>query len=322
MKVFCHLNKKETYSLIKSLNSFNKSIFKFLSKITDKIGQKNENQTIDDNSSDLFIESLELDLNKNEDIFEDIKKKDNSIISKSKIEDKYEKVSNLKALQLANNTLIINAISRNRDIKRIISDKTDCSDDNYITLSEGVWSNNIEESKSANDVDEMDNDKIEELIEYVKNTKIQEITKFQIKELKEMSNNEYKKFIIEVLKFIQINIDRKYKNKANRKDIRNSESIKNINDELNKKFNYENRNIDQYFLEKQNHKRIIYGQDKKMNDKEFDEIINYLNEESKIDFRKVRDIDPDIISKFIPQNQKDRKKFKQNVDLKSEVILV
>ena len=255
------------------------------------------------------------------DIFEEIKLKENLGTPKIKNEDKYEKVSNLKAYQIANNKMIIDAINRNRDIKRIISDKTDCSDDNLISFSEGVWDNNIEKANNSSDYDELDDNKIEDLINYVKNTTLNDIGKFRTKELDEMSNKEYKIFIVDVLKLLQLTIYKKFVHKQN-KTLDNNDLLKEINDGLHKKFNNENKRIDRYFLEKQNIKRIIFGQRKELNDKELEDVVEYLNEESRIDFRNVNADDPEIIDRYIPQTQVERKKFKQIVDMKSEVILV
>jgi len=255
------------------------------------------------------------------DIFEEIKKQENLGTQKIKSEDKYEKVSNLKAYQIANNKIIIDAINRNRDIKRIISDKTDCSDDNLISFGEGVWDNNIEKANSVSDYDEMDDNKIEELINYVKNTSLDDIGIFRNKELKDMSNIEYKMYIIDLLKFLQLTINKKFVHKVN-KDLNDNDLKKEINDGLAKKFNNESRQIDKYFLEKQTNKRIIFRQKKEFNEKELEEMVEYLNEESRIDFRNVKVDDPEIIDKYIPQTAKDRKKFKQIIDMKSEVILV
>ena len=43
-----------------------------------------------------------------------------------------------------------------------------------------------------------------------------------------------------------------------------------------------------------------------MNEKEFEEIVDYLNEESRIDFKNVDAEDPEIINKHIPQTLIDR----------------
>lgn len=325
MKVLANINIKNiTRSFFKKY-LLNKISYKSQSNSLNK-SENNKKNTIDDDASDeFFIETLDLNSSTNNsnnlDIFEEIKKKEILGTPKIKNEDKYEKVSNLKAYQIANNKFIIEAINRNRDIKRIISDKTDCSDDNLISFGEAVWDNNIEKANSNSDYDEMDDNKIEELINYVKNTNLDDIGKFRTKELSEMSNKEYKSYIIDVLKFLQLTINKKFVQKSN-KNLNNNDLKKEIIDGLDKKFNSESKRIDKYFLEKQTNKRIIFGQKKEMNEKEFEEIVEYLNEESRIDFRNVKADDPEIIDKHIPQTPKERKKFKQIIEMKSEVILV
>jgi len=322
MKVIAQKFVNNNKSLFFNNRLLNKITFKSQSNTINK-SENNQKKTIDEDASqEFFIQTLDLDNSNNSpDIFEEIKKTENLSIPKIKKEDKYERVSNLKAYQIANNKMIIDAINRNRDIKRIISDKTDCSDDNLIGFGEGIWDNNIEKANVGSDQEEMDDNKIEELINYVKKSNLEEMAKFRTKEINEMSNKEYKSYIIDVLRFLQLNINKKIINKAN-KNLNDDEIKKEINAGLEKKFNYESRRIDKYFLEKQTNKRIIFGQRKELNAEELEEIVEYLNEESGIDFRNVNDDDPEIVHKNIPQTQKARKKFKQIIDLKSEVILV
>jgi len=322
MKVIAQKFVNNNKSLFFNNRLLNKITFKSQSNTINK-SENNQKKTIDEDASqEFFIQTLDLDNSNNSpDIFEEIKKTENLSIPKIKKEDKYERVSNLKAYQIENNKMIIDAINRNRDIKRIISDKTDCSDDNLIGFGEGIWDNNIEKANVGSDQEEMDDNKIEELINYVKKSNLEEMAKFRTKEINEMSNKEYKSYIIDVLRFLQLNINKKIINKAN-KNLNDDEIKKEINAGLEKKFNYESRRIDKYFLEKQTNKRIIFGQRKELNAEELEEIVEYLNEESGIDFRNVNDDDPEIVHKNIPQTQKARKKFKQIIDLKSEVILV
>jgi hypothetical protein len=322
MKVIAQIFVNNNRSLFFNNRLLNKIPFKSKSNTINK-SENNQKKIFDEvPSEEFFIQTLDLDNSNNSpDIFEDIKKKENLSIPKIKNEDKYERVSNLKAYQIANNKMIIDAINRNRDIKRIISDKTDCSDDNLIGFGEGIWDNNIEKANAGSDQDEMDDNKIEELINYVKKSNLEEMAKFRTKELNEMSNKEYKSYIIDVLSFLQLNINQNIVNKANN-NLNNNEIKKEINVGLEKKFNHESRRIDKYFLEKQTNKRIIFGQMKEFNAEELEEIVEYLNEESRIDFRNFNDDDPEIVHKNIPQSQKARKKFKQIIDLKSEVILV
>lgn len=324
MKVLAQLNLKNITNSFWRKSVINKISLRYQSESIEKSKVEQDNkQTINDEeaSREFYFETIDLENNNSLDIFEEIKKKENLNAPKIKNEDKYEKVSNLKAYQNSNNKLIIEAINRNRDIKRTISDKTDCSDDNFIGFGEGVWDNNIEKASTPSDYEEMDDNKIEELINYVKHTSIEDIGKFRTKEIDDMTNKEYKNYIMDVLRFLQLNINKNYINKAN-KNMNDNLLKKEIDAGLEKKFNNDSRRIDKYFLEKQNSKRIIFGKKKEMKEEEYEEIIEYLNEESRIDFKNVNADDPDIINKHIPQTQKDRKKFKQIIDIKSEVILV
>jgi len=272
-------------------------------------------------SQDFYIETLDYENKNNGNIFQDIKKNELLNTPKLKNEDKYERIKNLRAYQTMNNKLIINIINRNRDIRRTIIDKTDCSDDNFTYSSEGVWNNNFEKRTSV-DEEELDNNKIGDLINYVMKTNFEDLPKLNNMNINKMSSKEYKKYIIDVLKFLQLNIEIKFRNKNKAKDNKKNESIKDINENLENTFEFENKNIDKYFLEKQEQKRIIFGNQKKYSEKEIDEIVEYLNQESRIDFRNVKENDPEIIDKYIPQTMKDRKKFKEIIDLKTEIILI
>lgn len=293
--------------------------------------EKNGAITKKTDEEDFYIEKL--DLNSNENESNEIIRKDSLNSLKQKNEDKYEKVNNLKAYQISNNIMIINAISKNRDIKRTISDKTDCSDDIFIGMSDSLWNNNKDDN--GVDLEELDNNKIEELIQFVKSTNLKEFAKFKPQELNKLTDKEYKKHIIDTLIFLQFNIQKKFIAKVDENPINTinieandnkvekmNDSEKDISEKILQKYGSENRNLDKFFLEKRNKKRIIYAQSTKLSEKEMQEALEYLNEKSKIDFDTIKDQDPDIINKFIPQSIKDRKRFKQIIDLKSESIMV
>lgn len=318
MKVFGPTAFTNNKSFIKRFNLLIKLSFKNQSNkfVNNKISVE------DETSEEFSILKFDLNSSNSLDIFEEIKRKENLDVLKMKNDDKYQKISNLRAYQTANNKLIIDAINRNRDIKRIISDKTDCSDDNLIGFNEAIWDNEIEKANVGSDLDELDDNKIEELIEYVQNTSIDDLEKFKITEINDMSDIEYKKYIIDILKYLQLTIDKKFVKKSSKETKNDQVNSENIND-IEKKLNNGKRSIDKYFLEKQTLRRIIFGQKgKEYNSEKLEGMVEYLNEESNIDFKSVNPDDPEIVGQYIPQTHKERKKFKQIIDIKSENILV
>ena len=295
MKVFPLLNSKNFINIFKKYKS---TSIKF-----------NEEKF---STQDYYIENMEVDKLTN---FEEIKIQNNN--KNNYIPEKeyktYERISNIKAYQNSKNNLIVETINKNRDIKRTLSDKTDYSDDGIISTLDGIWNNNLKETKFV-DLEELDNNKIDEFTNYVKNNNLEDFPKFNYDQFVEMSVNEYKKTLVEIINSLNVDIETKFKDKT--------VNLKEIKKRINQKFCGENKMIEEYFNEKRNNKRIVYGQTFKLEDKEINEALEFLNADSRIDFKNSKEKDSESINKFIPQTNQDRKKFTQFINLKSEVVYV
>merc|ERR1712032_642490 len=106
------------------------------------------------------------------------------------IELKPIKICYLSVLKNPNIGLIINTINKNRDIGRKINEKTDRSDTEFCLFLEQnqneFWNFNEEVKK---DIEELDNNKIEELINFLQNCRVEDFNEFD-KSYNDMNHTE------------------------------------------------------------------------------------------------------------------------------------